>query len=341
MVTSVVAVLGRRAGALELGILAHAFGLDRSDEDLPRHEFAVCAVQPGTVPTTSGFAVQATHDLALAADTADIVAVPAWPDLDRPLDPTVREALRSAAARGARMFSICTGAFALASAGLLDGRRATTHWQLAGRFARAYPAVDLDRDVLYVDDGQYLTSAGAAAGIDACLHQLSLLHGSAIANAVARRWVAPPQRQGGQAQYVELPLPRHPDDRTIAPLLDWIATHLDEPHTVASLARRSATSPRTFTRRFAEVTGTTPGRWVTAERVRRAASLLESTDADIEAIAHACGFGAADTLRHHFARQHATTPTSYRRAFRSTDGSQGPVSTGREGSATHSLHEPG
>ncbi|HSJ45782.1 MAG TPA: helix-turn-helix domain-containing protein [Euzebyales bacterium] len=315
-VMSVAAVVGSRIAGFELGILGQIFGLDRSDEGLPTYDFVVCGPRPGPVPTTSGFTVEVAHGLEAVAG-ADIVAIPAWPDLDDALDPRICEVLAAAHERGAELLSICTGAFALAGAGLLDGRRATTHWQFVDRLAWRFPRVQVERDMLYVVDGPLLTSAGAAAGIDACLHLVRRLHGAATANAVARRMVVPAHREGGQAQYVELPLPDDPDDG-MAELVDWIVQHLDEPLTVTALAGHARMSPRSFARDFRATTGTTPHRWPLDQRLQRAELLLETTDAAVDVVAHRVGFGSADTLRHHFARRRGTTPSAHRAAFRTS-----------------------
>lgn len=314
-VKSVAAIVGSRVAGFELGILCQIFGLDRSDDGLPTYDFAVCGPRPGLVPTTSGFAVEVTHPLDRAAEV-DLVAVPAWPDLDAPLDPATVTALRDAHERGATLLAICTGAFALAGAGLLDGRRATTHWQFTDRLARRFPRVRIERDVLYVTDGPVLTSAGAAAGIDACLHLVRRTHGSATANALARRMVVPAHRDGGQAQYVEMPLPQTPAGDGLAEVLDWAVSHLDRPLAVATLAERARMSPRSFARRFRTATGTTPHRWLLEQRLLRAELLLETTDLTVDVVAQRAGFGSADTLRHHFARRRGTTPSNHRHAFR-------------------------
>ena len=313
MVSTVAAVVGSQVAVFELGIVCQLFGLDRSDEGLPTHGFTVCAARPGPVPSTSGFPVEAAGLDTVAA--ADVVVVPAWPDLDGPLEPETVEALRAACDRGAQLLAICSGAFALAEAGLLDGRRATTHWQFMERFARRYPKVRVERDVLYVSDGPVLTSAGAAAGIDAGLHLMRRLHGAETANAVARRMVVPAHREGGQAQYVEFPVPLRGSGEVLSGLLDWIVQHLDEPLGVERLAAAAHMSPRTFARQFRARTGTTPGRFVLEQRLHRAEQLLESTLDNVEVVARRVGFGSADTLRHHFARQRGTTPTAHRRAF--------------------------
>jgi transcriptional regulator GlxA family with amidase domain len=312
---SVAVVVGSRVAGFELGILCQVFGLDRSDDGLPSYDFTVCGPRPGLVRTTSGFAVEVTHGLDRVA-AADLVAVPAWPDLDAPLDPDIAMALRAAHERGADMLAVCTGAFALAGAGVLDGRRATTHWQFTDRLVRRFPRVRVERDVLYVTDGSVVTSAGAAAGIDACLHVVRRAHGSATANALARRMVVPAHRDGGQAQYVELPLPRMPAGNGLADVLDWAVGHLDRPLTVDTLAARARMSSRSFARHFRATTGTTPHRWLLEQRLQRAELLLETTDLTIDVVAQRSGFGSADTLRHHFARRRGTTPNAHRHAFR-------------------------
>jgi AraC family transcriptional activator FtrA len=268
------------------------------------------------VPTTSGYTIDVNHGLDRLAG-ADLLAVPAWPELDAPLDPRIAEALRAGHDRGATVLSICSGAFALAGAGLLDGRRATTHWQFLDRLARRHPRVRLEHDVLYVTDGRIVTSAGAAAGIDACLQVVRREHGAVVANALARRMVVPAHRDGGQAQYVELPVsPSTGAGDGIAEVLDWAVARLDHPLTVAILADRAGMAPRTFARHFRAATGTTPHRWILVQRLRHAEELLERTDLTIDAVASRSGFGTADTLRHHFAQRRGTTPGAHRRAFR-------------------------
>lgn len=312
---SVVALVGDRVAAFELGIVCNVFGLDRTEENLPGHEFAVAGARVGEVPTTSGFSVRVTHDLDHVV-SADLVTVPAWPTLDDPVDPAILDALRAAVDRGARVLSVCSGAFALAAAGLLDGRRAATHWQFADRLARRYPAIRVDRDVLYVADGPVLTSAGAAAGLDACLHLVREVHGPRTANELARRMVMPAHRDGGQAQFVDLPVPAAQDDYVLADLLDWMREHLARPLTVPALAARAVMSERTFARRFRAATGTTPHRWLLDQRLRRAEELLETTNLPVDQVADRAGFGAGDTLRHHFTARRGVAPAAYRRTFR-------------------------
>jgi transcriptional regulator GlxA family with amidase domain len=298
----------------ELGVLCEVFGTDRVKDGFPGYEFHTCSPDGGPVRTRSGWMLTPTADLA-PLETADLVAVPAYP-LDCPTPPEVADALRRAADRGAYVLSVCSGAFLLAEAGLLEGRRCTTHWQYADELARRYPDLKVDPDVLYIADDNIMTSAGTAAGIDLCLHLIRREHGSAIANALARRMVVPPHRDGGQAQYVEAPVPRTADAPTLEPLLSWLVTTLDQEHTVESLAARAHMSSRTFARRFRAETGTTPHDWLTAQRVLLARRLLEDTDLGVDAIALRAGFGTAAMLRHHFTRRVATTPQQYRTTFR-------------------------
>jgi transcriptional regulator GlxA family with amidase domain len=314
MMRNVVAVVDRQIGAFELGVLAEVFGLDRTDDGLPGFVFTVCAARPGRVPTTSGFAVHVEHGLDRLAD-ADLVAVPSW--TDRPVEPPAEivDALRAALDRGARLLAVCSGAFLLAASGVLDGRRATTHWRYAATLAGRYPQIKVDPDVLYVEDGPVVTSAGTAAAIDACLHLLRAEHGSAVANAFARRMVVASHRSGGQAQFVETAVPA-PGDDDLASLVAWVQGHLAEPVTVDDLAAMALMSPRTFARRFRAATGTTPHQWLLDQRMLLAEQLLEQTDLPVDEIARRCGLGSADTLRHHFARRRRVSPVGYRRAFR-------------------------
>ena len=300
----------------ELGVLCEVFGLHRPDDPLlPHFDFAVCAERPGQMATTAGFAVEVRQGLD-SLPGADLVAVPAYSaSRGDPPSAAVSDALRAAAGSGARLLSVCSGAFALGHAGLLDGRSCTTHWLYAEQLQRLFPAAKVDPDVLYVDDGQIVTSAGTAAGVDACLHVVRQEFGERVANRLARRMVVPPHRDGGQAQFVDTPVPARPAD-TLEELLAWLAGHLDADHSVETLARRARMSPRTFARRFRAETGTTPLHWLTGQRVLLAQRLLEETDDTLEAIAGRCGLGTAVVLRHHFARRVGTTPQAYRRTFR-------------------------
>ena len=291
-----------------------AFDLATPFQLLQRHyELTLCATEPGPIQTTSGFPLVAHHGIDALAE-ADTVFVPgfapkAWPPPRPALD-----ALRHAHTRGARIASICTGAFALGAAGLLDGRRVTTHWRYAQRLAELCPHALVDPDVLYVDEGDLLTSAGVAAGIDLCLHLIRSDHGSEAANAAARHTVVAPHRSGGQAQFIERAVPAT-EDGSLEPTRAYALEHLDRPFTVAELARHACTSERTFNRRFRQETGTTPLKWLHAQRVDHARRLLERSDLPVEAVARRCGFGSAAILRQHFRRATATTPTAYRRAF--------------------------
>lgn len=272
----------------------------------------LAAARAGDVCTTGGFTVRATAGLA-ALRRADTVVVPGFSPPERSIPDDVSAALR-AAARRCRVVSICTGAFALAAAGLLDGRRATTHWQHAADLARRYPAIDVVPDVLYVDEGNIMTSAGVAAGIDLCLHIIRKDLGADAANRVARQVVVAPHRDGGQAQYIERSVATRAGDG-LAPTMSWALQRLDEPLTVAELARHACLSPRTLARRFETETGTSPLRWLTHQRIAAAQSLLETTDDGLDRIAEAVGFGTATNLRLHFRRRLGTTPTAYRRSF--------------------------
>jgi len=275
----------------------------------------VCAEEPGLIATSTSFGIQAPHGLARLREAGTVI-VPTWPDPERKPSEKLLEALRRAHRRGARIVGLCLGAFVLAEAGLLDGRPATTHWHWAARFAQRYPRVRLDPDVLYVDDGDVLTSAGIAAGIDCCLHVLRTRLGAEVANRVARRLVVPPHRQGGQAQYIEQPLPANPGTDRLSATLDWALRHLDQPLSLDTLAGRALMSRRSFTRHFRAATGTTVNKWITAQRIALAQRLLETTDLPAERVAADAGFGSALSLRQHFADSLRTTPMRYRREFR-------------------------
>lgn len=294
--------------AFDLAIPAQMFG-HRSERE--RYRFHVCTPVPGSVPSSTGFAVQADHGLA-ALRTADTVVVPGYWPHEHPGEPVVT-ALQAAATRGARMVSVCTGAFALAEAGLLDGRRATTHWNEAADLAARYPRVQVNPDVLWVDEGQILTSAGVAAGIDLCLHLVRADHGAEAAVQIARRMVVAPHRYGGQAQWLQRPLP--PPGEGLAATCAWALQHLAQPLTVADLAEHAGWAPRTIARHFLDETGLTPLRWLTAQRLLEARRLLEATDLPVDEVAARCGLGSAANLRLHLARDASTTPTAYRAAY--------------------------
>jgi transcriptional regulator GlxA family with amidase domain len=300
----------------ELAVGCEVFGIDRSYHGVPNYRLLVCGVQRGTIATGGGFSINLEHGLE-ALDEAGTVIVPAYPTAAVDTPPEIAlEALRRANRRGARIASLCSGAFVLAAAGLLDGKRATTHWLYAERLARDYPQIEVDPRVLYVDEGLVLTSAGTAAGIDLCLHMVRLDHGADVANVYARRMVVPPHRDGGQAQYVAAPVPACSDEDPLAGTLAWAIEHLDEDLTVKRLAEVAHESSRTFARRFRDATGTTPLQWVIAQRIVLAQRLLETTDLGVDQIAARCGFGSGPAFRVHFSRKLGTSPQAYRRQFR-------------------------
>jgi transcriptional regulator GlxA family with amidase domain len=318
MLRNVAVVVLDQFEPFELGVVCEVFGTDRTGDGLPGYDFAVVAGEPGPLSSPAGFTLDTPHGID-RLDQADLVAVPAvaggsggfrWE-----FPPPLLTALRRAVARGARVLSVCNGAFVLGAAGLLDGRRCTSHWQHTAELALRFPAAKVDPSVLYVDDDPVITSAGTAAGIDACLYLVRKEHGSHVANAIARRMVVPPHRDGGQAQYIDRPVPATPAD-PLARVLGWMQHHLDQPVTVGQLAGRAHMSPRSFARRFVQETGTSPQRWLTSQRILLAQQLLEETDATIDVIAGRAGFGSATVLRHHFRQQRHTTPHAYRRAFR-------------------------
>jgi transcriptional regulator GlxA family with amidase domain len=294
--------------AFDLAIPAQVFG-DRRQAG--QYSFTVCAPTPGLVPCTTGYAINAPHGLDRLA-AADTVVVPGYLPLENPGE-EVCSALREAAARGARVASVCTGAFALAAAGLLDDRRATTHWLYAGELAARYPMVKVDPDVLWVDEGTVLTSAGLAAGIDLCVQLVRADYGTDAAVSIARYMVVAPHRDGGQAQLLERPVP--PPPQSLAATYDWALERLAEPLTVADLARHAGWAPRTFARRFVAETGLAPLRWLAAARIREARRLLEVTDLSVDEVAARSGLGSATNLRLHLARDAGTTPTAYRATY--------------------------
>lgn len=298
----------------EFGVICEVFGIDRAADGVPNFDFKVCGLKAGKpVRTSVGATLTPDHGLDDLVG-ADLVAVPAITGAFGDYPPAALNAVREAADSGAMLLTVCSGAFVLGAAGLLDGRACTTHWMHADELARMYPTANVDRNVLFVDDGNLITSAGTAAGIDACLHLVRRELGSAVTNKIARRMVVPPQRDGGQRQYIDQPIPVRCSEG-FAPELDWILGNLDKPHTVSALARRANMSDRTFARRFVEETGRTPMQWVTDQRVLYARRLLEETDLDIDRIAERSGFGTAALLRHHFRRVIGVTPSDYRRRF--------------------------
>lgn len=301
--------------AFELGIVTEVFGLARPEFDVDWYDLTICAEEPGRVPLIGRAELETRYGLAAFA-AGDTVIVPGVGDVHGDPSPALVTALRKAHRRGATVVSICSGAFALAAAGLLDGRRAATHWQYADLMAQRFPAVEVDPEVLYVDHGDVLTSAGSAAGLDLCIHLVRKDFGPTIANAVARRLVIQPHRSGGQSQFIESPVAPDVDDDRIARSMEWALSHLDSQITVELLASRSHMSTRTYLRQFRRGSGTSPIRWLIAQRVQASLAMLETTTASIDDIAAATGFETAATFRHHFSRAVRTSPSAYRRAFR-------------------------
>jgi transcriptional regulator GlxA family with amidase domain len=335
MLRNVAVVLVNGFLPFEFGTVCEIFGVDRSDDGLPRYDFAVVAGEPAPLRALD-FTIHPSQGLE-RLEEADLIALPAVSDQRLSLDADQRapgaahqfpddllEALRRAVGRGVRVLSVCSGAFILGEAGLLDGRRCTTHWRHAAELARRYPEAKVDPDVLYVDDDPVVTSAGTAAGIDACLYLVRKEQGSRVANGIARRMVVPPHRDGGQAQYVVQPIPPSCDG-SLRDLLGWLSVHLDQTLTVRQLAARANMSERTFARRFVQDTGTTPQRWLIGQRILLAQRLLEETDETVDAIADHTGFGNATALRHHFRAWRGTTPNAYRRLFRGDPGGFDPA----------------
>jgi transcriptional regulator GlxA family with amidase domain len=297
--------------AFDLAAPAQAFSVASTPSGRPHYEFSTCSLDGGELASTTGFGMVPTGDVSLL-ERADTVVVPASLAGFSP-PPEAIEALHAVARRGARVISVCTGAFALAHAGLLDGRRATTHWAFAEELSRRFPAVTVDAAALYVDEGVVMTSAGLSAGIDLCLHVIREDCGAAVGERVARHMVAAPHREGGQAQFIERPASAATG--SLEPTRRWAAERLHESLDVATMARHACVSPRTFARRFREETGTTPLQWLLNQRVQEARRLLEETDLPIDAVAWQAGFGTAASLRDHFRRATTTTPSAYRRSF--------------------------
>ncbi|HZR25925.1 MAG TPA: transcriptional regulator FtrA [Vicinamibacterales bacterium] len=309
----VVAVAYHGLCTFEFGVVVEVFALRRPEVKVPWYRFKACTLEAGPVRATGGVTVHAEAGLH-ALRRADTIVIPGWRNADEQPPDILLDALRRAHRRGARIVSICSGVFVLAAAGLLDGKRATTHWRDAAAFAARFPRVRVEPDVLYVDEGQVLTSAGSAAGLDLCLHIVRRDYGAEVANQVAKRLVVPPHRDGGQAQYVSGSV--HADaTRGFARLLEWAHANLQRELTVETLARRARMSDRTFARRFRAETGTTPHRWVTHQRLLAAQRRLESTDESIDEIAERVGMQTAATLRHHFRARFRTSPAAYRRRF--------------------------
>jgi AraC family transcriptional activator FtrA len=301
------------APIFELAVPCEVFGIPRLELVDPWYEFRLCTTDRRESQVAAGFRVQTPHGLEDLV-TADTIIVPACANVHDAPPSELVVAVRAAYERGARVAAICSGAFVLAAAGLLDGRRATTHWMHAAELARRYPEVRVDASVLYVEEGGVFTSAGTAAGLDLCLELVRRDHGGAVANALARRMVIPPHRDGGQAQYVEAPI-GDDGDAGLAELLEWVLRRLDQPLTLAGLAEAAHVSPRTLARRFSAGVGMSPLQWILKQRVRRAQELLESTDRSVDQVAERAGFGTAANLRKHFIRVAGVSPASYRQTF--------------------------
>jgi AraC family transcriptional activator FtrA len=299
----------------ELGVATEVFALPRPELEVDWwYEFSVCAERPGELPALGGFGLTVDRGVE-ELRRADTIVVPGSPDVHGDPSPELVDALRAAHARGARLVSICSGAFVLAATGLLDGRRAATHWRYAPLLARRYPRVRVVPDVLYVDGDDVLTSAGTAAGIDLCLHLVRRDHGADVANRVARRMVVAAHRDGGQAQFIDLPVPSRPDDDPVAASMEWALARLPERIGVEDLARRAHLSPRQFSRRFRSATGASPAAWLLRQRLAAALPLLESSDESVEHVAARVGFPTPAAFRRHFARAYGLPPSAWRRSF--------------------------
>jgi AraC family transcriptional activator FtrA len=297
----------------EFSIAVEIFGLDRPEMGPDWYNFQTASLKSGPMRTTAGLRVTADAGLKTFTSAGTII-VPGWP-LNRFVPPELTEALKAAHDRGARLLTICSGVFVLAASGLLAGKRATTHWKYTDNVKAAYPEIELVPDVLYIDEGQILTSAGSAAGIDLCLHLIRRDFGPSAANTVARRLVVPPHRDGGQAQFIERSVPISYESDRLGPLLDSMRQNLHLEHRIPDLARRVGMSERTFLRRFNEATGMTPAKWLLNVRMCEARDHLETSDISIDHIAAHTGFGTSTNLRHHFREQMGTTPTAYRLTF--------------------------
>ena len=299
----------------EFGVAFEVFGLSRPEMGRDWYRYAVCGIEPGPFNAAGGLIVNATTDRAVLRK-ADLIVVPGWRAIDAPVPKPLIADLVRAHARGARIMSLCSGIAVLAACGFLDGRRATTHWRYAASIAARFPRIRLEPDMLYVDEGDVLTAAGSAAGIDLCLHVVRKDYGPEAANSVARRLVVPPHRDGGQAQFIQRPVARERDNARLGPMIDWLRERLDQIHSIKHLAEQAGMSLRTFQRRFEQVTGLPPGEWLIAERIRLAQEHLErDAVVTLEDIAAKCGFGSVETMRHHFRRRAGTTPGVYRKRF--------------------------
>lgn len=314
MLRSVAVIVQEPLAPFEFGVLCEVFGVDRTDDGVPPFDFVVCSEDASRpIQVLPGITLQVELGLE-ACERADLVALPSGP-MDELPSPAVMEQIRAAVDRGAYVLSVCTGAFTLAAAGVLSGRRCSTHWRYAERLATTYPDIEVDSDALYTQDGSIMTSAGTAAGIDACLSLVRRELGSEVAARIARRMVVAPHRDGGQQQFVERPMVGAPAESSMEGLLEWVGAHLDQEHTVRSMATKQHMSTRTFARRFRAETGTTPHHWLTRQRVLAAQELLESTGLPLEAVAAGVGLTSATLLRHHFTQIVGIPPSTYRRRF--------------------------
>lgn len=310
---SVVAVAYDGLCTFEFGVATELFGLARPELDVDWYDFSVVAADDRPLRALGGLTIRAPHDLA-AIEGAGTVVLPGWRDIDEPPPADLLRALRRAHDAGARIMSICSGVFIVAAGGLLDGRAATTHWRYTDALRERYPLIDVRPDVLYIDNGSVLTSAGSAAGLDLGLHLIRRDFGAEVANSVARRLVVSPQRDGGQAQFITAPAVADQPD-SLAATMAWAVERLDTELAVADLAAHATMSTRTFARRFRAEVGASPHRWLVQQRILRAQALLETTNHSIDTVARACGFGSAATLRHHFQQGVRTTPSAYRARF--------------------------
>ena len=314
-VKTVAVVAFNNISPFQLSVPCMVFAGVRFSGEPPRFKLLICADQEGPLQSSAGFGIVAEHGLEHLGD-ADIVVVPSWRDPDEQPPEVLLEALRAAHRRGALIVGLCLGSFVLAAAGLLDNRPATTHWKWADDLARRYPLVQVQPGVLYVDDEDVVTSAGVAAGIDCCLHVLRRFHGAEMACRVARRMVVPPHRQGGQAQYIEMPVMAEACDDSFSRNMEWVQRHLEQPHSIDTLAERFMMSRRTFTRRFRQITGATVGAWLLGQRLALAQRLRETTAKPIALVAQESGFGSEVSLRLHFKQELKTSPARYRKEFR-------------------------
>jgi AraC family transcriptional activator FtrA len=310
----VVALAYDRLCTFEFGCTVELFALERPELGVDWYDFAVCAVEQGPIRAAGGITLSVPYDPALLA-RADTIVIPGWRDADEAPPEALLAQLRAAHARGARLCSICSGVFVLAAAGLLNGQRATTHWRYTDRLAQRYPAIAVQPGDLYVDNGQVITSAGSAAGLDMLLHLVRRDYGAHVGNLVAQRLVVAPHREGGQAQYLPRPM-AHDERGRLTRLMDWVRSHPAEQHTVTSMAARAAMSARTLQRQFQDATGLGPIEWLIRERIAIVKDLLETTALPLAQLAQQAGFGSEESLRHHFRRVSATTPGAYRRRFR-------------------------